>query len=330
MRCHPGPPLPDPRPRDQAGQVPVAGLVHGQEHRRVAVHQQFGADHGADADTLRLQREADHAAQVRVVRQGQRVVAQLRRTAHQCLRRARTIPEREPRVRVKLHPSPHPAPDCHGCYLHVFAPVRFPHVQDTTPTGGTLPRPCLPDGETPLPGPATPTGRPPPRPCHPDGETPSPPFHLPGATGSVGVSHVLLRPPASGYGHARHPALRHGTLPRPFPPSPSLPGAGWGGVGEAEGSPLGAEGRPGGTHSPRCGVARRKGLPSERKGGRGSPRRGGAGSGVLPLGVMEGKRGQSHHPCRYHCSSCASRYSHSSTPAPVTQRKYSRAYDASH
>ncbi len=158
----------------------------------------------------------------------------------------------------------------------------------------------------PLPGPATPTGRPLPHPSTSPGRR--------GASASATFFFGRRLPDTATPGTRRSATA---LCPARSPRLPLSPVRG----GEAERVfPRGGRAAGRNPLSPVAGW----------QGERGSPRRGGAGSGVLPLGVMEGKRGQSHHPCRYHCSSCASRYSHSSTPAPVTQRKYSRAYDASH
>ncbi len=91
-----------PRARHQRSQVAVAALVQRQQRHRVPVHHQLRTHHRMEPRPLAFQREPDHAAQVRVVRQPQRRVAVLRRPPDQCLRRRRAVPEREGAVRPQL------------------------------------------------------------------------------------------------------------------------------------------------------------------------------------------------------------------------------------
>src|SRR5690606_13079853 len=83
----------DARARDQPREVAIAALVARKKGRRVTVHLQLRADDRLDALRVRLEGEADDAAQIRRVGQTERAVAERGRPRDQLLGAARPVTE---------------------------------------------------------------------------------------------------------------------------------------------------------------------------------------------------------------------------------------------
>ena len=111
------------RARDERGEIAVARAIFGEEHEMVrhaavAAHGDLGADDALERTAVARLREGDDAAQLIVIGERERVVAELHRAIDELVGMRRAIEERERGVAVQLDVRTARVQSYHPCTNH--------------------------------------------------------------------------------------------------------------------------------------------------------------------------------------------------------------------